>query len=339
MASHIERRKFLATLGGAAAAWPLAARGQRMEIERVRRIGILFGGFSETDAEPRARIEAFRLQLQQLGWVDGRNIRIDLRFGGGDENRLQANAQELIGLSPDVTVANSAPAVMALARQTKTTPIVFANFFNPVGSGLIASLARPGGNVTGFSNFEPAMAGKWLELLREIAPDVTRVAAMFDRTNVLNAEYVEFARTAEKLAPSFRLQYIAAPVSNEADVQEAIRSSAREPNSGLIVMGGTVTSANRETIVRLAAQHRLPVVYAFRYYVSIGGLLSYGADGLDLFRRTAIYVDQVLKGVKPAELPVQTPTKFELVINLKAAKALGLTVPPTLLARADEVIE
>ena len=200
--------------------------------------------------------------------------------------RLQANAQELIGLLPNVIVANSAPAVMALARQTKTTPIVFANFFNPVGSGLIASLARPGGNVTGFSNFEPAMAGKWLELLREIAPDVTRVAAMFDRTNVLNAEYAEFALTAEKLAPSFHLQYTAAPVSNAVDVQEAICLSTREPNSGLIVMGGTVTSANRETIVQLAAQHRVPAVYAFRYYITTGGLLSYGVDGVDLFRRT-----------------------------------------------------
>jgi putative tryptophan/tyrosine transport system substrate-binding protein len=335
----MRRRQFITLLGGAAAGWPLAARAQRMDVERVRRIGILFGGFSETDPEPRARIEAFKVQLQQVGWIDGRNIKIDLRFGGGDENRLQANAQELIGLLPDVIVANSAPAVMALARQTKTTPIVFANFFNPVGSGLVASLARPGGNVTGFSNFEPAMAGKWLELLREIAPDVTRVAAMFDRTNVLNAEYAEFAQTAEKLAPSLHLQYTALPVSNAADVQEAIRSSAREPNSGLIVMGGTVTSANRETIVRLAAQHRLPAVYAFRYYITTGGLLSYGVDGVDLFRRTGTYVDLILKGAKPAELPVQTPTKFELAINLKTAKALGLTVPDKLLATADEVIE
>jgi putative ABC transport system substrate-binding protein len=333
---ELRRRQFITLLGGAAA-WPRMARAQ--QTERVRRIGILFGGFSETDAEPRARIEAFKRQLQQLGWVDGRNIRIDVRFGAGDENRLQANAQELIGLSPGVIVANSAPAVMALARQTKTTPIVFANFFNPVGSGLVASLARPGGNVTGFSNFEPAMAGKWLELLREIAPDVTRVVAMFDRINVLNTEYAEFAEATEKLAPSFHLEYIAAPVSNAEDVQEAIHSSAREPNGGLIVMGGTVTSANRETIVRLAAQHRLPTVYPFRYYVMTGGLLSYGVDAVDLFRRTAIYVDHLLKGANPAELPVQTPTKFELVINVKTAKALGLEVPPTLLARADEVIE
>jgi putative ABC transport system substrate-binding protein len=332
------RRDFITLVGGAAA-WPVAARAQQIAIERVRRIGILFGGFSETDPEPLTRIEAFRRQLQQLGWVDGHNIKHDVRFGGGDENRLRVNAQELLGLMPDVIVANSAPAVMALARETKTTPIVFANFFNPVGSGLIASLARPGGNITGFSNYEPAMAGKWLELLNETAPGVTRVVAMFDRTNALNAEYAEFAQTAERLAPSFHLQYTAAPVSNAADVQEAIDAIAREPHSGLIVMGGTVTSANRETIVRLAAQHRLPAVYAFRYYVTSGGLLSYGVDGADLFRRTATYVDLILRGAKPADLPVQTPTKFELAINLKVAKALNLTMPPKLLATADEVIE
>ena len=335
----IPRREFITLLGGAAAAWPLTASAQQMPIERAQRIGILFGGFSETDSEPLTRIEAFRRQLQQLGWVDGHNIKQDVRFGRGDEIRLRANAQELLGLMPDVIVANSAPAVMALARETKTIPIVFANFFNPVGSGLIASLARPGGNITGFSNFEPAMAGKWLELLNETASSVARVVAIFDRANALNTEYAEFAQTAERLAPSFHLQYIAAPVSNAADVQEAIDASAREPHSGLIVMGGTVTSANRETIVRLAAQHRLPAVYAFRYYVTSGGLLSYGVDGADLFRRTATYVDLILRGAKPADLPIQTPTKFELVINLKTALALGLDVPPSLLSTADEVIE
>jgi putative ABC transport system substrate-binding protein len=276
---------------------------------------------------------------QQLGWVERHNIKIDVRFGGGDENRLRVSAQELLDLMPDVVVANSAPAVMALARETKITPIVFANFFNPVGSGLVASLARPGGNITGFSNFEPAMAGKWLELLNETAPGVTRAVAMFDRTNALNTEYAEFAETTERLAPSFHLQYAAAPVSNAEDVQEAIEAIAREPHSGLIVMGGTVMSANRETIVRLAAQHGLPAVYAFRYYVTSGGLLSYGVDAGDLFRRTATYVDLILRGAKPADLPVQTPTKFELAINLKVAKALGLTIPPKLLAIADEVIE
>jgi putative tryptophan/tyrosine transport system substrate-binding protein len=241
----MRRRDFITLVGGGVAAWPLGARAQQPPA--VRRIGILFGGFSDTDPEPRARVEAFSHQLQELGWVVGRNIKIDLRFGRGDENRLRAYAEELIDLMPDVIAANSAPAVMALARQTRTIPIVFANFFDPVGSGLIASLARPGGNITGFSNFEPAMTGKWLELLKEIAPSVTHVAAMFDRSNPSGAE---FARTAERLAPSFHLEYAPAPVSNAADVQEAIDAIARESNSGLIVMGGTVTSANREAIVR-----------------------------------------------------------------------------------------
>jgi putative ABC transport system substrate-binding protein len=328
------RRREVIKLIGSAAAWPLAARAQ--QTERVRRIGILFGGFSEADPEPRARIEAFTRQLQELGWIDGRNIKIDLRFGGGDDNRRRAYAEELIGWMPDVIVANSAPAVVALARQTKAIPIVFTSFFDPVASGLVASLARPGGNITGFSNFEPAMTGKWLELLKEIAPRVTRVSAMFDLSN---PSIAEFARTAENLAPSFHLQYTSAPVSNAKDVQEAIEMAARESNSGLAVFGGTVASANREAIVWLVAQHRMPAIYAFRYYVTSGGLLSYSVDAVDLFRRAATYVDRILKGAKAADLPVQRPTKFELVINLKTANALGLTVPPTLLATADEVIE
>jgi putative tryptophan/tyrosine transport system substrate-binding protein len=333
MASGIGRRQFLSSLGGMIVVSPLAAHAQQAG---VRRIGILFGGFSDTDPELHARVDAFTFQLQGLGWINGQNIRIDLRTGAGDANRLRADAENLAGMAPDVLVANSAPAVVALAQQTKTIPIVFANFFDPVRSGLVASLARPGGNVTGFSNFEPTMTGKWLELLQEIAPSVTRVLGMADRSN---PTYAEFARTAENLAPSFHLQYTAAPVSNATDVREAIDAFARESNSGLVVMGGTVTSASRDLIVRLAAQHRMPAVYAFRYYVTGGGLLSYGVDGLDLFRRTATYVDRILRGAKPAELPVQQPTKFELVINLKAAKSLGLNVPPTLLSTADEVIE
>jgi putative tryptophan/tyrosine transport system substrate-binding protein len=330
---QIKRRTFIAGLGSAAA-WPMGAWAQ--QAERLRRIGILFGGFSEADPEPQTRIEAFRVQLQELGWTDDHNIKIDLRFGGGNKDRLMAYAQELIDLRPDVITANSAPAVFAVAQQTRAIPIVFANFFDPVGSGLVASLARPGGNITGFSNFEPVMTGKWLELLKEVAPGVTRAMAMFDRSDPSSAE---FARTAETLAPSFNLQYAAAPVSNVADIQEAIDASALESNCGLIVIGGTVTSANREAIVQLTAQHRLPTVYAFRYYVTSGGLLSYGVDGVDLFRRAAKYVDLILRGAKPADLPVQTPTKFELAVNLRTAKALGLTIPPSLLATADEVIE
>jgi len=239
-------------------------------------------------------------------------------------------------MTPDVIVANSTPPVAALAGRTKTIPIVFANLFDPVGAGFVASLARPGGNITGFSNFEPAMAGKWLEMLKEIAPNVTRAFVMFDSITPSDAE---FAKTAEKLAPSFGLQYAAASVSNAGDIQHAINGIAHEANSGLIVVGGAVSSANREGIVGLAAEHRIPTIYSFRYYVVSGGLLSYGVDPRDVFGRTATYVDRILRGAKPADLPVQAPTKFELVINLKTAKALNLDIPLPLLAAADEIIE
>jgi putative tryptophan/tyrosine transport system substrate-binding protein len=326
------RRDFITLLGGVAVGWPLYVHAR--EPDRPRRIGILFGGFSDVDPEPQARIGAFRAQLQELGWIEGRNAEIDVRFGGGDDNRRETYAEELIRKMPDVIVANSAPAVKALTKKTKTTPIVFTNVFDPVSSALVESLARPGGNVTGFSNFSPEMTGKWLELLKEIAPGVKRVCAMFDRAN-----NPEFAQEVESLAPSFHLQYFPAPVSRDTDIQNAIDAIARESNSGLIVIGGTVTSAHREAIVRLVTQRRVPAVYAYRYYVTNGGLLSYGVDPIDMFVGAARYVDHILKGTKPADLPVQLPTKFELVINLKAAKALGLTVPPSLLVRADEVIE
>jgi putative ABC transport system substrate-binding protein len=329
----VKRRDFITLLGGAAA-WPLAARAQ--QTDRVRRVGVLFGGFSETDPEPRARVETFRRHLRELGWTDGRDIHIDLRIGAGDASRVATYAKELIGMTPDVLAANSGLAVEAFARQTRTIPIVFANVFDPVNSGLVASLARPGGNITGFSNFEPALTGKWLELLGEIAPSVTRVAAIFDRAN--NA-YAEFARTMESLAPSFHLQYSSAPVSNSADLQQAIDAVAREPNGGLIVVGGTVASAHREAVVQLAAHHRLPTVYSFGYYPRLGGLISYGVDGVALWQRVGTYVDRILRGAAPADLPVQRPTKFELVINLKTANALSLEVPAILIARADEVIE
>jgi putative tryptophan/tyrosine transport system substrate-binding protein len=331
----MRRRNFIVGLASTTATWPLAARAQQRP-DRVRRVGILFGGFSDSDPELKARVAAFKRQLQELNWIEGRNVHIDLRFGRGDKDRLRANAQELIGLMPDVITANSAPAVLELARQTKVIPIVFANVFDPIGSGLVASLAQPGGNITGFSSFEPAMVGKWLELLKEIAPSVTRVTAMFDRDISSDAQ---FAQTAERLAPSLNLQYVAAPVSNAADIQEAIDASVRQSNCGLVVMGGTMTAANREAIVQLAAQHRVPAIYANRYYVTSGGLLSYGVDGVDLFRRAGTYVDLILRGTKPPDLPVQTPTKFELVINLKTAKSLDLNVPDKLLATADEVIE
>jgi putative tryptophan/tyrosine transport system substrate-binding protein len=328
----MRRREVIAVLGIAMAAWPLTAPGQP---DRRRRIGILFGGFSDSDPEPKARVAAFTHQLETLGWADGHNIQIEVRIGAGDANRISGNADELIGMTPDVLLANAAPAALALARRTKTIPIVFASVFDPVRSGLVASLARPGGNITGFSNFDSTMAGKWVELLTEIVPNLAHITAIFDN----NASSAELTRIAKDSASSLHLQYIPAPVSNTAEVEDAIDNAARLSNSGLIVMGGTVASANREVIVRLTAQHHLPTVYSFPYYVSSGGLIYYGADGIDLWRRAAAYVDRILMGASPADLPVQLPTKFQLVINLKTAKTLGLTIPSSLLATADEVIE
>jgi putative ABC transport system substrate-binding protein len=330
----MRRREFIALLGSTAATWPFVAPAQQPE--RVRRIGILFGGFSDTDPEPRARIAAFTRSLQELGWAEGRNIQIELRIGGGSADRVKAFAEELIGSAPDILAANSGPAAAELARQTKTIPIVFVSLLDPVGSGLVESLAHPAGNITGFSTFEPPMTGKWLELLREIAPEINRVLAVFDRGN---RTYAEFDRAIEGLAPSLQLGHRSAAVANAADIEHAIVSFAHDPGGGLIVFGGTITSAHREAIVRLAGLHRLPAIYSFGYYPRIGGLISYGVDGVDLWRRAATYVDRILKGAKPADLPVQTPTKFELLINLTTAKALGLTVPASILLRADEVIE
>jgi ABC-type uncharacterized transport system substrate-binding protein len=331
----MRRRDFITLLGGAALApsllGPFAGRAQQPE--RVRRIGILFGGFGDGDPEPTARVEAFRRHLQELGWTDGRNIKIDLRIGAGDAARVRAYAAELVGSKPDVLAANGGPALVALVRETRTIPIVFANVFDPVAGGFVAGLARPGGNVTGFAEFEPAMAGKWLELLKELAPTVTRVSVIFDRGRARG-----FRRAIDDLAPSLRLLPVFAGVANAADIEHAIEATARDAGGSLIVMG-SIAAAHREAIVRLAAQHRVPAAYPFGYFARLGGLVSYGADGVDLWRRAAPYVDRILRGAKPADLPVQTPTKFELVINLNAAKALGLTVPATLLATADEVIE
>ena len=330
----VRRREFITLLGGASAAWPLTARAQPSE--HVKRIGILFGGFSDTDPEPPARVAAFTRNLQELGWTDGRNVQIELRIGAGNAERVKAYAEELIGRMPDVLAANSGPAVAALARQTQTIPIVFASVLDPVGAGFVASLAKPGGNITGFSAVEPAITGKWLELLKEIAPEVSRVLVVFDRANPSNAE---FDRLIEGLAASLNLQHGSAAVADAAEIEHAIDSFAHDRGGGLVVVGGTIAAAHRERIVGLARHHRLPAIYAFAYYPRIGGLLSYGVDGVDLWRRAATYVDRILRGTKPADLPVQTPTKFELVINLKTARELGLQVPPTLLAIADEVIE
>ena len=327
MASHIERRKFLATLGGAAA-WPLAARAQQGE--RMRRIGLL-QGLAESDPEARARTAAFRQELEALGWTEGRNIRIDYRFAGGNAARVQAYTTELVNSAPDLIVAHSSPVVASLKQATSTIPIVIAVVNDPIGQGFVASLARPSGNITGFAFVEFTMVGKWLELLKEMAPGVRRVALMFNpQTAPYYAIYLHATLSGELAA---------APVRDEAEVEAAIAAIAREPAGGLIAAADPFTRTHRALIMRLAQHHRLPAVYAFRQFVAEGGLMSYGPDTVDIVRRSASYVDRILKGATPADLPIQQPTKFELAINLKTAKSLGLDVPLFLQQRADEVIE
>jgi putative tryptophan/tyrosine transport system substrate-binding protein len=330
----VNRRTFISLLGGAAGAWPLAARAQQPE--RMRRIGFL-QGLAESDPEAQARTAAFRQELEALGWTEGRNIRIDYRFAGGNAARVQAYAAELVNLSPDLIVAHSSPVVAALKQATSTIPIIIAVVNDPLGQGFVASLARPGGNITGFAFIEFTMVGKWLELLKEMAPGVRRVALMFNpQTAPYYAIYLrEFGTVPATLAG----ELAAAPVRDEAEVEAAIAALANEPPGGLIAAGDPFISAHRALIARLAQHHRLPAVYPFRRFVAEGGLMAYGPDTVDVVRRSASYVDRILKGASPADLPIQQPTKFELAINLKTARALGLTVPPALLARADEVIE
>jgi putative tryptophan/tyrosine transport system substrate-binding protein len=330
MAIHIRRREFIFTLGGAAAAWPLAARAQ--QAGQMRRIGVLMAA-SENDPERQAFVAAFGEGLQKLGWTEGRDIRIDIRWATSDAALMQRFARELVALQPDLILSHNTPTTASLLRQTRTIPIVFVVVSDPVGSGFVASFPQPGGNVTGFTNIEPTMAGKWLELLKEIAPSVARVALLF---NPATAPYTE---RFEAAAASLALEMIAAPVRDISRLESAIAAQARAPNGGLVVMQDTFTSNHRVDITSLAARYRLPAVYPFRMFAEAGGLLSYGNDPEDDFRRAATYVDRVLKGAKPSELPVQAPVKFELVVNLKTAKALGLHVPPLLQQRADEVIE
>jgi putative tryptophan/tyrosine transport system substrate-binding protein len=330
----MRRREFLGVLGGAAA-WPIEARAQQGE--RVRRIGVLMG-YPESDSEAQAFVAAFRDGLQKLGWTEGRNIRIDTRWTmPGDTEARQRFAKELVALQPDLMLSHGTPITATLLQQTTTIPIVFAAVSDPVGSGFVASFPRPGGNVTGFMNMEPTMAGKWIEFLKEIAPRVARVAFLFNPTTAPYAEY--WLNPFKAAAASFGVQAIAAPVRNTSELETVVAAQARAPNGSLIVMPDTFTTAHRAEITTLAARHRLPAVYPFRFFAGSGGLLSYGTDLAHDFGRTATYADRILKGAKPSELPVQAPVKFELVINLKTAKALGLEVPPTLLARADEVIE
>jgi putative ABC transport system substrate-binding protein len=335
----MHRRDFITLLGGAAAAsaasWPLAARAQQPS--QVRRIGMLIG-YTENDPETQARLAAFRQGLDHLGWTEGRNVRIDYRFAPAGPDQAQRFAKELLALRPDILVGNSTPATAALLRETRTIPVVFVGVSDPLGSGFVASIARPGGTTTGFTNFEPSLIGKWLELLKQVAPGIVRAAVIFN-PKTAPGEGSFFMGPFEPIARSFKVEPIAARVSDPAEIESAVTAVGREPGGSLIVMPDAFTTVHRQLIILLAARHALPAIYPYRYQAVDGGLMSYGVDTVDLLRRAAPYVDRILKGEKPADLPVQAPTKFELVVNLRTAKALGLTMPSTILALADEVIE
>jgi putative ABC transport system substrate-binding protein len=333
--SQLGRREFITLLGGAAVAWPLAARAQQPS--QMHRIGVIMG-YAESDAVGQAYIAAFREGLQKLGWAEGRNIRIDFRWAAAsDVESMQRFAKELVALQPDLILSNNTPTTAALLQQTRTIPIVFATVADPIGSGFVAGLPRPGGNVTGFITTEGSLGGKWLELLKEIAPRVARVAMLFNPATATYAEY--YLNPFKAAAPSFAVEAIAAPVHDRSELDSVVAAQAREPNSGLIVMPDAFLIAHLAEVTSLATRYRLPAVYPYRAFTALGGLLSYGDDLTDNFRRAPTYADRILKGAKPSELPVQAPVKFELVINLKTAKALGLDVPLQLQQRADEVIE
>jgi ABC-type uncharacterized transport system substrate-binding protein len=330
----MRRREFITLLGGAAVAWPLAVRAQQPE--RMRRIGVLMSGAGADDPDGQARSAAFLQGLQQLGWTDGRNIRVDYRWGMGDADLFRRYAAELVALAPDVILASGTATMAPLLQATRTVPIVFVQVTDPVGAGFVDSLARPGGNATGFILFEYGISGKWLELLKQIAPGVTRVAVI--RDPVLSAGTGQFGAL-QSVAPSVGVEVSPVNVRDAGEIERAVAAFARSSNGGLIVTASALSVVHGELIVTLAARHKLPAVFYRRYFVTSGGLISYGPDIVDQQRRAAGYVDRILKGEKPADLPVQLPTKYELVINLKTAKTLGLEIPPMLLARADEVIE
>ena len=335
MAIHIRRREFIATIGGAAAAWPLAAHAQQRD--GVRRIGVLMG-YAESDLDAQAWYGAFREGLQKLGWMEGHNTQIDTRWAIPDDaESMRRFAKELVALQPDLLLSSTTPTTSALLQQTRTIPIVFAIVADPIGSGFVANFARPGSNVTGFIFTEPTLAGKWLELLKEIAPRITRVAMLFNPTSATYADY--WLKPFKAAAPSFAVEAIAAPVRDRSELETVIAAQARAPNGSLIAMPDSFMDTHRVEITSLAVRYRLPAVYPFRFFAEVGGLLSYGVDRTDNFRRAATYVDRILKGEKPAELPVQAPNKFELVINLKTARAIGIDVPLHLQQLADEIIE
>jgi putative tryptophan/tyrosine transport system substrate-binding protein len=327
----VKRREFITLLGGAVAAWPLAARAQRM-----RRIGVLMG-YPEGDADAQSLIAAFQQEFQKLGWRPDQNVRFEYRWAMSNVELMQRYAKELVALAPDLILSSGTPTTAALVQQTSTIPIVFTGVVDPVGSGFVASLPKPGRNVTGFTNLDPRMAGKWVELLKEISPRTVRVGIPI---HLATSSYWEIYMPHFKAAAAlFGMEVIPAMTHDMAEFAAFVTAQAREPNGGLIPLPGGFPLENRTEIIALAARHRLPTVYWTRAFAQMGGLLSYGLDNADNWRRTASYVDRILKGQDPSELPVEFPVKFELLVNLKSAKALGLDVPPSLLARADEVIE
>jgi ABC-type uncharacterized transport system substrate-binding protein len=329
----MNRREFITLLGGAVPAWPLAARAQQRE--QMRRIGVLLGGLAD-DPMLQQFVAAFRESLAKLGSIEGRNVRIDVRWLAGDSSRMHAAAVELAAMNPDVVVTNNTPILQELQRQTRTTPIVFVSLADPVESGVVASLAQPGGSTTGFMNPEASMSVKWLELLKEIAPSIDRVLVLVNAGNVGNAGRL---RVLEATAPAFGVRLSSSAIRGAGDIASAIEPVAREPNVGLIAMPAAPINDLRTMIFALAARYRLPAVYPYRYYAVDGGLMSYGAEPLAMWSQAASYVHRILNGERPSNLPVQAPTKYDLVVNLRTAKALGLEIPATVLARADEVIE
>jgi ABC-type uncharacterized transport system substrate-binding protein len=330
----MQRREFITLLGGAAAAWPFSVRAQQPD--RIKRVGWLAGGLAENDPESKARRTAFVQSLRELGWTEGQNIQIDYRWGAGNADVTRKYAAELVALAPDVTLGIASQAVSALQQASRTIPIIFVLVPDPIGAGFVDSLARPGGNATGFTTFDYGFGGKWLELLKEIAPGVKRVAVIRDPTNPAGSGQWG---AIQSMASSVGVELSSINSRATDEIERAIATFARQPNGGLIMTGSTTAAARRDALIALITRQKLPAVYPYRYYAESGGLASYGPDTIDQYRRAASYVDRVLKGEKPADLPVQASMKFELVINLKTAKTLGITVPPAILSRADEVIE
>jgi putative tryptophan/tyrosine transport system substrate-binding protein len=328
----MRRRELITLVGGVAATWPLAARAQQPE--RMRRVGVVMA-YAESDPNGQLQVTAFRQQLQKLGWIEGTNITIDFRYAADDPGRIRAFAVELLGLVPDVMVANSNVVTAILQSEVRTIPLVFVSVSDPTGSGFVTGLARPTGNVTGFANFQPTMGSKWLDILRQIAPQTESVGLLLHP----EPPNIGYLKSAEAAAPSLKIKLVSLAVESGADIERALATFAAEPNAGLIVAPNVVTFANGDLIIALMARYRVPAIYPFAFYAKAGGLISYGFDAVVQFQQGAEYVNKLLRGAKPADLPVQYPTKFDVVVNLKTAKALGLTIPESFLALADEVIE